>query len=290
MKIPFIKMTGLGNDYIYFNLLQTPDLSDLIIKNAVKLSDRNFGIGGDGVILILPSNQAYCRMQMFSDSGLEGEMCGNGIRGLAKIVWDRQLIAENPLTVETLAGIRSIEITSDQNNLMTLATVNMGALYLDPTTVPFCPPQIQTQNDISFFIYHHDNLELKFFVGCIGKGSRHAVCFAEQDVDTIDFCTIGKSIELNEDLFPDRVNVEFVNILSSNTLKMRVWERGSGHTLACGTGATFAAAIASKLGFVSSPSIEVQLERGSLFISEQNLEYLMQGPSEYIFEGVVDLL
>lgn len=289
MKLPFIKMNGLGNDYIFVNALKNPTLIELVIPYISSLSDRNFGIGGDGVIFVTTSSIADCQMRMFNSDGSEGTMCGNGIRELAKLVWDKNIIQKNPLFVETKNGVLSLNLTIDNDNIMQSASVTMGKLDFNPENIPFNSPDHIKEHDIYVFDYIFNQNSYRFYVG--GIGSKHAVCFLDEDVNTFDFCSIGKLIEQDKSLFPEGVNVEFVNIISSTCGIMRVWERGSGHTLACGTGATFVAGVGMKLGhFSSQKTIEIQLEKGSLFISKnQDDTMIMDGIATLVFEGEIHL-
>lgn len=289
MKVSFTKMNGLGNDYIFFNALKNSSLVTQIIPYVPKLSDRNFGIGGDGVIIIESSDTCNCRMRMFNRDGSEGDMCGNGIRELAKLLWDKKIINKNPLLIQTNNGSLSVQMEFDQNKKMNTALVEMGCLDFDPKNIPFCSPNEHKIEGISVFTYLYNNQELLFYVG--GIGSKHATCFLLEDVTNFDFCTIGNLIEQDKSLFPEGVNVEFVNIISSTQAIMRVWERGSGHTLACGTGATFVAGLGMYLGkFDPSKIVEIILERGSLFISQKDDgTMMMKGGADLVFEGMIDL-
>ena len=289
MLVNFIKATGIGNDYIFINTLDQPELTQKIIPYIPKLSDRNFGVGGDGVIFLEPSACADCSMRMFNADGREGGMCGNGIRSLAKILWDKNIIKKNPLSINTGNGVLEISMEFDQNQKMSMALVGMGTLDFDPKNIPFCSPDKKKIDGVSVFTYLYNDQELLFYVG--GIGSKHATCFLNEDVTSFDFCTIGNLIEQDKSLFPEGVNVEFVNIISPTQAIMRVWERGSGHTLACGTGATFVAGVGMHLGkFDPSGIVEIILERGSLFISQKDDgTMMMKGEADLVFEGTIDL-
>ncbi|MGL5955729.1 MAG: diaminopimelate epimerase [Brevinema sp.] len=286
MNIPFIKMTGLGNDYIFFNSLQK-DLLPNIINLVPQLSDRHFGIGGDGVIVIEPSQNADCRMRIFNSDGREAPMCGNGIRELVKLVWDKGWIKKNPLSVETKSGVMDITLRIDASGLMESASVRMGYLNFDPKEIPFCSPDGRCVRDIFVFDYPFQGRQFLFYTGSVG--TKHAVCFLEEEVDSFDFCGLGQMIEQDNDLFPDGINVEFVNVLSPTKAVMRVWERGAGHTLACGTGAVFVTGLGIHLGFFSD-QVEICLERGSLFISqEHDGMMIMDGSADLVFEGEINI-
>lgn len=289
MYISFTKMNGLGNDYIFINALDDESLFDKVNPYISQLSDRNFGIGGDGVIFITRSVVADCQMRMYNSDGREGPMCGNGIRELAKLVWDKKIIRQNPLSVQTQNGVLSLDLTIDKDDKVQSVSVQMGFLDFDPKNIPFNSPSNLTEKNIYTFDFSFNEQRYHFYVG--GIGSKHAVCFVEDEVDNIDFCSIGKAIEQDKLLFPEGVNVELVNILSPTSGIMRVWERGSGHTLACGTGATFVAGVGMELGYFSShATIEIQLEKGSLFISKnKDDQMIMNGVATLVFDGEIEL-
>ena len=282
----FYKMNGLGNDYIFFNALDNVSLTEYIIPYIPYLSDRNFGIGGDGVITIEPSSLADCRMRMFNIDSSEGMMCGNGIRELAKLVWEKDWIKKNPLLVETGNGVLSISMDIKDDKML-MATVDMGSMNYKPIDLPFNSPDGAKEKGIYTFTRFHKEQNFLFYTGMIG--SKHTTCFIEQDVKTFEFCSLGQSIEKDKVLFPEGVNVEFVNIISQKKVLMRVWERGSGHTLACGTGATFVVGLGMDLGYLDKDAeVEVILERGSLFISKKDNMMIMKGSADLVYEGKID--
>ena len=274
--LKFTKMHGLGNDYVYM---------DAINQNIEKraelakfVSDRHFGIGSDGLILICPSEVADFKMQMFNSDGSEAEMCGNGIRCVGKFVYDKGLTNKTTISIETLAGIKVLEMQEEQGKIK-LVKVDMGEPILEPERIPV------KSNE-----YPVKNLELKaadkeFNFTCVSMGNPHAITFIKEDVNTFDICKYGKILECDE-AFPNRANIEFVNVLDEKTLKMRVWERGAGETLACGTGAC-GVAVAAILNNYTQRKVTVKLLGGDLEIDwnkEDNHVY-MTGPATTVFEG-----
>ena len=274
--LKFTKMHGLGNDYVYMDAINQN------IENRAELakfvSDRHFGIGSDGLILICPSEVADFKMQMFNSDGSEAEMCGNGIRCVGKFVYDKGLTNKTTISIETLAGIKVLEMQEEQGKIK-LVKVDMGEPILEPERIPV------KSNE-----YPVKNLELKaadkgFDFTCVSMGNPHAITFIKEDVNTFDICKYGKILE-NDEAFPNRANIEFVNVLDEKTLKMRVWERGAGETLACGTGAC-GAAVAAILNNYTQRKVTVKLLGGDLEIEwnkEDNHVY-MTGPATTIFEG-----
>ena len=281
MKLRFTKMHGIGNDYIYFNAFDQdiPDPSAL----AIKLSDRRFGIGGDGVILICPSEAADAKMRMFNEDGSEGRMCGNGIRCVAKYIYDYALVPEDKttVTIETLSGIKTIELTVEDGEAVA-AKVDMGAAILSPADIPIS--------------YGGDNVINKplevdgetYMITAVSMGNPHCVTFVD-DVDSIELEKLGPKFE-NHPAFPDKVNTEFVKALDSHTLQMRVWERGSGETWACGTGACATVVAACLNGYCKKgEDITVHLKGGDLVISYTDETVIMTGPATTVFEGTVEI-
>lgn len=272
----FTKMQGCGNDYVYIdcftqNIENPQDL-------AIKMSNRNFGVGSDGLILVMPSDVADCRMRMFNSDGSESEMCGNGIRCVGKFVYDKGICQKDEITVETLAGIKTLYFTKDENNNVSMVKVNMGEPIFSPELIPV----ISEENPVK-------NLKLKAFdkeftFTCVSMGNPHAVAFIE-NLDDFDIDKYGKELESNK-AFPKRANIEFVEVLDKNHLKMRVYERGSGETLACGTG-TCASVVASFLNDKSNrENVKVDLLGGSLYISwDIDNNVYMTGPAKFVFEG-----
>ena len=281
MKLRFTKMHGIGNDYIYFNAfdqeIREPE------QLAKKLSDRRFGIGGDGVILICPSEVADAKMRMFNEDGSEGKMCGNGIRCVAKYIYDYALVPEEKtcVTIETLSGIKTIELTVSDGEAVS-AKVDMGAAILSPTEIPIAfdgESVIDEPLDV-------DGAEYK--ITAVSMGNPHCVTFVD-DVDGIEIEKIGPKFE-NHPAFPDRVNTEFIKVIDGKTLQMRVWERGSGETWACGTGACAAAVAACLNGYCKKgEDITVRLRGGDLVINYTDETVVMTGPATTVFEGTVEV-
>lgn len=275
----FTKMQGCGNDYVYVNCFQekveNPNELSKIISN------RNYGVGSDGLILIMPSEIADCRMRMFNWDGSESEMCGNGIRCVGKYVHDKGLSDKTTITVETLAGIKTLELKLNDKNETELLTVDMGEPIFEPSDIP-----VEYDGDIPVKNLKIKALDKEFTFTCVSMGNPHAVTFID-DVDNFDVQKYGSVLEVDKH-FPKRANIEFVQIVDNSHLKMRVWERGSGETLACGTG-TCATAVASVLnGFTQRENVNVKLLGGELIISwnESDNHVYMTGPAEFSFDGI----
>lgn len=273
----FTKMQGCGNDYVYINCFE----EDIQNPNelAIKMSNRNFGVGSDGLILVMPSNVADCRMRMFNSDGSESEMCGNGIRCVGKFVHDKNIVKKDIITVETLAGIKTLQFFKDNNNMVTDVKVNMGEPIFNPKDIPVISNEEIVKN------LKLKALDREFTFTCLSMGNPHAVTFVD-DVDNFDVDKYGAILESNE-AFPKRANIEFVEVVDKNSLKMRVFERGSGETFACGTG-TCATVIATFLnGKCNRENVSVKLLGGILNISwsEEDNNVYMTGPARFVFEG-----
>ena len=274
----FYKMQGIGNDYIYFDCLEEP------LENpaaaAVKLSDRHFGIGGDGVVLICPSEIADAKMRMFNADGSEGKMCGNAIRCVGKYLYDFGKTDKRTLKIETLSGVRTLFLNVE-GGMVKSSRMDMGAPEFRPERIPVSLPGgkiVARETEIA-----GGRVEIT----CVSMGNPHCVVFGE-DPDGIDLEKVGPQFE-NADIFPDRVNTEFVHIVARNELKMRVWEHGSGETLACGTGACAAAAAAVENGFADPDSdIIVHLKGGDLVIRRTAETVYMTGEAALVFSGEVE--
>lgn len=268
MQTNFIKMHGLGNDYVYFDLFTEKFPEDKVEGLAVKLSDRNFGIGGDGIVLIKPPIDAEndARMQMYNADGSEAEMCGNAMRCVGKFLFENHFQDKNLLNVETLAGIIKPEKDGD------LIRVDMGMPEID-------------------LIRHKLKVENSdvFEITTVSVGNPHCVIFVD-DVDSFPVHEVGSSIEGMTAVFPNKTNVEFVQVINQSELKMRVWERGSGETLACGTGAV-ATLVAAKVNHLSASSATVHLLGGDLKIewNQQTGHAFKTGSATESFRGKVDL-
>jgi len=275
----FIKMHGLGNDYIFFNCIKR-ELRD---PEAVsrRLSDRHFSIGGDGIVLILPSKTADFRMRMFNADGSEGKMCGNASRCIGKYVYEAGLTDKTTITLETLSGIRTLRLSVAESKVQTV-TVDMGKADFRTAAVPM----LWEQEEVIQQPFSARGKDWR--ITCLSVGNPHCVIFCDDPAD-IALEQYGPLFE-NAEVFPERTNVEFVRCINENTLEMRVWERGSGETLACGTGACASAAAAVRCGFCSSGEpIRVILRGGELKItvfSDGNLQ--MEGTAEYVFSGEID--
>ena len=272
----FVKMQGAGNDYVYVDCF-SQDVADPA-GLARGISDRHFGVGGDGLILILPSQAADVRMRMFNADGGEAEMCGNGVRCLAKYVHDHGRSGANPLRVETAAGIRTIELTLDPAGKVAAATVDMGQPILDPEKIPVGIPQ-QRVIDLPVRTSQH-----AFKMTCVSMGNPHAVIFVD-DVAAVPLERVGPELE-HHPLFPQRVNAHFVQVHSPAEVTMRTWERGSGVTLACGTGAS-AVCVAGVLTGRTERKILAHLLGGELSLDwrEADDRVYLTGPAVEVFSG-----
>ncbi|MCD7826461.1 MAG: diaminopimelate epimerase [Clostridiaceae bacterium] len=275
----FTKMHGCGNDYIYVNCMEKE------LKHPQEaarfVSDRHFGIGSDGLILICPSKQADFRMAMYNADGSEGEMCGNGIRCVAKYVYDYGLTQKEQIRIETKSGIKSLDLTIEQGRVA-LVKVDMGAPILKPDAIP-----VRLEGDACIAApLTVDGKEYE--ITCVSMGNPHAVVFVS-DTKQLPLETIGPKFEHHE-IFPNRVNTEFVQVLSRSEVNMRVWERGSGETLACGTGAC-ATAVACVLNGKTDERITVHLLGGDLqlFFDREKDTVWMTGPAAVICDGEIDI-
>ena len=276
----FTKMHGCGNDYVYMDC--TKGIVDNADKLAIKVSDRHFGIGSDGLILIASSDVADFQMIMYNADGSRGEMCGNGIRCVGKFVYDKGLTAKKKVTVETLAGIKTLELNVNKDNKVETVRVDMGS----PEFIASKVPVISDNEKMLGETINVDGKE--YVVDCISMGNPHCVVKLEEDVNELSLTDIGPSFE-NYKAFPNKINTEFINVRSKNSIRMRVWERGSGETLACGTGACAAAVSTIINGDVVSP-VDVELLGGYLTIEydpDKDVVY-MTGPAKIVFEGTFD--
>jgi diaminopimelate epimerase len=306
MNIDFIKMHGLGNDFILIDCIQQSTIINSVDFQVVskQLCHRRFGIGADQVLLLCPSDSADFQMKIHNADGSEVEMCGNGIRCLAKYIWDRNLSEKNILDIETLAGIVKPEKAGD------LVRVDMGKPIFDPEKIPVnigqeltshlatnnppIPPlekggkegfENRMRGGIIDYPLKIDEKEFK--ITCVSMGNPHAVIFVD-DVTNFPVTYYGPMVE-NHSLFPKKTNVEFIEVLSSNTIKMRVWERGAGETMACGTGAS-AAAVASNIKGFANKKVTVQLLGGDLIVdwAADNHVY-MTGPAVEVYQGRIQI-
>lgn len=275
----FTKMQGIGNDYIYVDCFQ--EKVEHPSELAVKLSDRHFGIGSDGLILIEPSKTADCKMDMYNADGSRGKMCGNGIRCVGKYVYERGIVKKDRLTVETLSGIKTICLET-RDGLVKSVEVNMGKPVRTASDIPAVSSKEQIRNE-PLVVGGRE-----YRITCVSMGNPHCVVFTK-NVEQLNLEETGPQFE-HHPMFPDRVNTEFVQVISRNELKMRVWERGSGETLACGTGAC-AAACAAAWNDLTQRQVQIHLKGGDLLIrwDRQTDEIFMKGPAEFVFDGTVKI-
>ena len=275
----FAKMQGAGNDYVYVNCFEET-IGDPVAL-ARQVSNRNFGIGSDGLILIMPSEVADVRMRMFNSDGSESEMCGNGIRCVAKYAYDHRLVDKKEITAETGAGILTLQLFTNDAGMVDRVRVNMGQPRLIRGQIPMTgnPDEQVVNQELKV-------LDRTFHITCVSMGNPHCVIFVD-NVDEFPIEKYGPVIE-NHELFPNRTNVEFVEIVSHNEVKQRTWERGAGETLACGTGAS-AVAVAGVLNERTERTILNHLLGGDLELewTEEGSVY-MTGPAVQVFEGVFD--
>ena len=272
----FTKMQGLGNDYVYVNCLK--EKLENPSKTAIQVSDRHFGIGSEGVILINPSEVADFEMEMYNADGSRGEMCGNGIRCVAKYVYDYGLTDKTQISVETLGGIKYLDLTVE-NGKVKLVKVDMGRPILEPAQIPIVA-EGDTVIDAPILV---DGKEYR--MTGVSMGNPHTVVFMD-DVKNLEIEKIGPLFE-NHERFPKRINTEFVKVLDRKTVEMRVWERGSAETLACGTGAC-AVAVACILNGLTENEVTVKLLGGDLQIQwdREKDTVFMTGPAVTVFDGV----
>ena len=272
----FTKMHGIGNDYIYFNCLDT-DISD---PNglSIALSDRHFGVGGDGIVMIMRSNVADFRMRMFNADGSEGKMCGNATRCIGKYVYEKGLTDKTEFTLETLGGIKKLELDVEDGAVKSVK-VDMGKAILNPTEIPVL---LDGEKVVGREVIVGGN---RHEITCVSMGNPHCVIFTE-NIDDLDLEKIGPKYE-NDPIFPERVNTEFVEIIDKNVLKMRVWERGSGETWACGTGASAVCVAAVLKGICDyNTDVIIKLRGGDLVINyKDDGTVFMSGPATFVFEG-----
>ena len=275
----FTKMQGLGNDYVYVNCFK--ETIENPPEMAKKVSNRNFGIGSDGLIMINPSDVADFEMEMYNADGSRSEMCGNGIRCVGKYVYDYGLTEKEHISVETLAGIKYLDLTVEDGKVK-LVKVDMGSPELVPENIPI----VADGNRVIDEPINVNGTEYR--MTGVSMGNPHAVVYVE-DVKGLDIETIGPAFE-NHERFPNRVNTEFVKVLDRNTVEMRVWERGSGETMACGTGAC-AVAVACILNGFTEDKVTVKLLGGGLQIEwdKEADKIYMTGPAEVSFDGEINL-
>lgn len=278
----FTKMHGCGNDYVYCDITKGNPIADPGAA-AIYVSDRHFGIGSDGLILIAPSETADVRMIMYNVDGSEGAMCGNGIRCVGKYAYDHGLVKNTEIDVETASGIKHLTLFPGADGKIEKATVDMGEAITDCRKIPVTHPDnemIDQPIEVAGQI---------FKATCVSMGNPHCVVFRDEDVREMDLAKIGPSFE-NHPIFPKRVNTEFVNVIDRAHVRMRVWERGSGETLACGTGAC-AVTVACVLNGKTENTIDIELLGGHLSITydQASDHVIMTGPATEVFSGDIEI-
>lgn len=275
----FTKMHGIGNDYVYINCFEEQVENPSNFARFV--SDRHFGVGSDGLVLILPSKSADFRMRMFNSDGSEAEMCGNAIRCVGKYVYDNKMTDKKSLSIETLAGIKFLELSEGEDGKIKLVKVDMGEPVLTSKDIP-------VDSSLGRFVNEPVKVEgEQFQVTCVSMGNPHAVTFV-QNVKDFPLEKIGPLMETHP-LFPKKINAEFVETVSKSYLKMRVWERGAGETMACGTGAC-AVLVASCLNGLSERKATIELLGGNLTIewNQENNHVYKTGPATFVFTGLLE--
>ena len=278
MKLRFTKMHGCGNDYVYVNCFEE-EVKDPV-SLSIAISDRHFGVGGDGLVLICPSDRADAKMRMFNADGSEGKMCGNAIRCVGKYLYDHGIVRKTTVTIETLSGIKTLELFLKDGKVDS-AQVNMGPAILIPSEIPVNLPGEQAVA-VPVKIAGEEHT-----ITCVSMGNPHCIVFGGDPYE-LELPKIGPLFE-NDPLFPERVNTEFIEVLDDHTLNMRVWERGSGETWACGTGACAAAVAAVLNGFCKKgKDISVRLRGGELTIRYTDEAVFMTGKATEVFHGEWD--
>ena len=278
MEIKFTKMHGCGNDYIYINCF------NLEIKNPNKLSEimspRHFSVGADGVVLILKSDIADAKMRMFNLDGSEGKMCGNAIRCIGKYLYDNKLVNKTEISIETLSGIKYLKLNVS-NNKVDKVSVDMGYASFEPKNIPLLKDKEMINEDC----FINDS---NYKITAVSMGNPHAVIYLDE-IENLELEKIGPIFENNK-LFPERVNTEFIKIVDKNHLEMRVWERGSGETYACGTGACATVAASVRNGICGfDETVYVKLVGGTLEIKcLKDYKIIMTGPATKVYDGVFE--
>lgn len=287
MKLSFTKMHGCGNHYLYFNCFEQS--IDNPAALSVRLSEPHFGVGGDGIILICPSDKADAQMRIFNADGSEGKMCGNGIRCVGKYLYEHDMVdGRTRITVDTLSGIKMLHLTVEAG-VVTEVCVDMGAAITTPRDIPVDTAHELVCGDAPILDAPLVVEEKVYRISCISMGNPHCVVFVEDAVDALDLERIGPQFE-HHPLFPERVNTEFVNVLPDGSLHMRVWERGSGETWACGTGACAVTAAACLTGRAHEGTpVTVHLRGGDLCIQYTAQTVSMTGGATIVFEGTIEL-
>lgn len=276
----FTKMHGLGNDYVYVNCFE--ETVDNPAEVSIKVSDRHFGIGSDGLVLIKPSDIADFRMDMFNADGSQAEMCGNAIRCVGKYVYDHGMTEKESISVETLAGIKYLDFTIEDGKV-TWITVDMGEPELKASLVPVISHNERVIDE------HIHAAGIDWKMTCVSMGNPHCVIFIDEPVMEFPLEKIGPDFECHE-RFPRRINTEFIEVLDRKNVNMRVWERGSGETLACGTGAC-ASTVAAILNGYTEDEITLHLRGGDLKVrwNRENNRVYMTGPATVVFHGEMEV-
>ena len=282
MQLNFTKMHGIGNDYVYVNCFKNKIEQPEKISQYV--SDRHKGIGADGLILIAPSEVADCQMRIFNADGSEGNMCGNGIRCVAKYVYESGMVQKEELMIETKSGIRQLFLKI-RDDIVEEVAVDMGLARLTPAEIPVI-------TGVQEEVCRNHPIQIGttvYYITCVSMGNPHAVIFTEE-IEQIDLLQLGPKFE-NNPIFPERVNTEFVRVEDAHTISMRVWERGSGETMACGTGACASVVAAVLNGYCpKNEEITVHLLGGDLKITyREDGRVTMRGTATHVFDGVIDI-
>ncbi len=278
MELKFTKMHGIGNDYIYFNCLEKELENPADV--ALKMSARHFSVGADGIVMICRSDVADAKMRMFNADGSEGKMCGNAIRCVGKYLYDGGFVTSEQLTIETLSGIKNLRLRIE-NGKVSSVSVDMGKAEFEGRKIP-----VDADGVVKAYPIGIDGSVYR--ITCVSMGNPHAVTFVD-DPKELDLEKLGPKFEFNP-FFPERVNTEFIRVINSDTLEMRVWERGSGETFACGTGACAAVAAAVLCGYVEAGvPVKVRLIGGELeIVCGKDYSIVMTGPAAKVYEGVYD--
>ncbi|MDO5851526.1 MAG: diaminopimelate epimerase [Methanobacteriaceae archaeon] len=286
-EIKFTKMHALGNDYIVINEFEKTIISE---EDKNKFSDekctRGFSIGADGVIFVCKSNKADIRFRIFNSDGSEAEMCGNGIRCFTKYVYDNKILSDKVIHIETMEDIKKTVITTDEEDNIIHISVNMGKAFFKPSYIP-----VKAISSDDEFLEELVKVEDKeFIISAVSVGNPHAVIFTEDNLKNIDLNKYGSAIE-NHELFPEKTNVHFVNVISPNEIRMLTWERGAGFTYACGTGATSCAILGYKIGKLNE-DVHVYLPGGELDISikeDSDITAVMKGSAVTVYDGLLKI-
>lgn len=281
--IIFSKMQACGNDFVLIDCTKDYPKYNLNILSKF-LCDRHFGVGADGVICFYTSRIADVRMRIFNSDGTEAEMCGNGIRCLAKLVYDKKIVKKTEFKIETLGGIKQIKLDLE-NQKISRIEVNMGKVIFKPSSIPVYLPSVNPKEELQNMEIDYKNRIFNFTP--VSVGNPHVVCFVD-NFDDFDFGEVGDYVE-NYKYFPKKTNVEFVKIENSSRIRVKVWERGVGKTLGCGTGAIASASVAINKLYTESELV-VELDGGKIGVREKDGEYFLIGDSEFIYEGKIDNL